>query len=54
MIYKKLLPSINFVLATSALSFQVFVLYPWHHQLSNEFNVLNKEINQLKQLLDKK
>lgn len=33
----------NFVVATSALSFQVFVLYPWHHQLSDDFEDLKKE-----------
>lgn len=33
----------NFVIGTSALSFQVFVLYPWHEQLDEEFKELRKE-----------
>jgi hypothetical protein len=33
----------NFVIASSALGFQVFVLYPWHHQLDNEFKRLKEE-----------
>ncbi|CAI7621829.1 unnamed protein product [Penicillium crustosum] len=34
---------INFGVASSALAFQVFVLYPWHHQLDDEFKALKKE-----------
>ncbi|KAJ5154799.1 uncharacterized protein N7500_010238 [Penicillium coprophilum] len=34
---------INFGVASSALAFQVFVLYPWHHQLDDEFKSLKKE-----------
>jgi hypothetical protein len=33
----------NFCVATSALGFQVFVLYPWHHQLQHDFEELKKE-----------
>lgn len=33
----------NFVIGSSALSFQVFVLYPWHEQLDEEFKELRKE-----------
>lgn len=33
----------NFVVASSALGFQVFVLYPWHEQLSHDFEELKKE-----------
>jgi len=33
----------NFVIGTSALSFQVFVLYPWHEELDAEFKELRKE-----------
>lgn len=33
----------NFLVATSALSFQIFVLYPWHEQLSEDFEALKKE-----------
>lgn len=34
---------VNFAVASSALAFQVFVLYPWHHQLDNEFKDLKQE-----------
>ena len=30
------LPIFNFVVATTALGFQVAVLYPWHHELSQQ------------------
>jgi len=33
----------NFVIGSSALCFQVFVLYPWHEQLDAEFRKLRKE-----------
>ncbi|KAL5349879.1 hypothetical protein ACLOAV_004913 [Pseudogymnoascus australis] len=33
----------NFAIATSALGFQVFVLYPWHHRLDEDFQDLKKE-----------
>lgn len=33
----------NFVVASSALGFQIFVLYPWHKQLSEDFENLKKE-----------
>lgn len=33
----------NFMVASSALGFQVFVLYPWHEQLSEDFESLKKE-----------
>lgn len=33
----------NFVVASSALAFQVFVLYPWHKQLDEGFDSLKKE-----------
>eukprot|EP00842_Homolaphlyctis_polyrhiza_P005380 jgi/Hompol1/5843/HPOL_000795-RA len=38
--YNKYLPFVNFVIATTALSFQMFVLYPWHHQLDADFHEL--------------
>ena len=37
----------NFVIGTSALSFQVFVLYPWHEQLDEEFKELRTEHRRL-------
>ncbi|RVX74493.1 hypothetical protein B0A52_01619 [Exophiala mesophila] len=33
----------NFAIATSALAFQVFVLYPWHNKLDQEFKELKEE-----------
>ncbi|KAJ9626817.1 hypothetical protein H2204_009833 [Knufia peltigerae] len=33
----------NFVIATSALAFQVFVLYPWHNKLDEDFKELKQE-----------
>lgn len=33
----------NFVIASSALCFQVYVLYPWHHKLEDEFRELKTE-----------
>ncbi|CRL24799.1 unnamed protein product [Penicillium camemberti] len=43
---------INFGVASSALAFQVFVLYPWHHQLDHEFKDLKKEHYRVLQQLD--
>ncbi|CEN61282.1 Putative Mitochondrial phosphate carrier protein [Aspergillus calidoustus] len=34
---------VNFAVASSALAFQVFVLYPWHNQLDHEFKALKDE-----------
>lgn len=33
----------NFVIGSSALCFQIFVLYPWHEKLDEEFTALRKE-----------
>ncbi|KAF1961723.1 hypothetical protein CC80DRAFT_488155 [Byssothecium circinans] len=33
----------NFVIGSSALCFQIFVLYPWHEKLEEEFRELKKE-----------
>ncbi|KAF2639760.1 14-3-3 protein [Massarina eburnea CBS 473.64] len=33
----------NFVIGSSALCFQIFVLYPWHEKLEEEFTELKKE-----------
>ncbi|KAK7192108.1 hypothetical protein DPSP01_009771 [Paraphaeosphaeria sporulosa] len=33
----------NFVIGSSALGFQVFVLYPWHEKLEAQFNRLTDE-----------
>jgi hypothetical protein len=33
----------NFAIATSALCFQVFVLYPWHRRLEEDFEHMKRE-----------
>lgn len=33
----------NFVIASSALGFQVLVLYPWHKKLDDDFTELKNE-----------
>ncbi|UJR32363.1 hypothetical protein I4U23_019826 [Adineta vaga] len=40
---QKYLPFVNFLIASVALGFQVTVLYPWHHELQQEFNELEKQ-----------
>lgn len=42
----------NFLIATSALGFQVFVLYPWHHRLDEDFTELRRENLRLIHALD--
>lgn len=42
---RRLLPYVNFVVATSALGFQYFVLYPWHKELEKDFRELRDEHN---------
>lgn len=39
-LFQKVLPVVNFIIGTSALSFQMMVLYPWHHQLDADFREL--------------
>ncbi|KAI2466092.1 mitochondrial phosphate carrier protein [Annulohypoxylon bovei var. microspora] len=43
MIITRLISLTNFAVASSALGFQVFVLYPWHIQLDQSFEELKKE-----------
>ncbi|KAF4966132.1 hypothetical protein FZEAL_10687 [Fusarium zealandicum] len=43
MIFTRAISITNFVVACSALSFQVAVLYPWHKQLDEDFEALKKE-----------
>ncbi|KAI1417965.1 mitochondrial phosphate carrier protein [Hypoxylon sp. FL1857] len=43
MIITRLISLTNFAVASSALGFQVFVLYPWHIQLDESFEELKKE-----------
>jgi hypothetical protein len=43
MIFTRGVSLTNFVIATSALGFQVFVLYPWHQRLDEDFQHLRDE-----------
>ena len=43
MFLTRLISCTNFLVATSALGFQVGVLYPWHKQLDEDFEALKKE-----------
>lgn len=42
-LYKNL-PLVNFFISTSALTFQVAVLYPWHKDISLQLDKLTKQI----------
>jgi hypothetical protein len=42
-IIQKILPVFNFVIASTALGFQVTVLYPWHNQLEKDFSGLQHQ-----------
>lgn len=53
MILTRLISLTNFGVASSALAFQVFVLYPWHHQLDDEFKSLKVEHLRLLSRLDR-
>ncbi|KAL2834374.1 hypothetical protein BDW59DRAFT_137780 [Aspergillus cavernicola] len=44
---------VNFAVASSALAFQVFVLYPWHNQLDGEFKALKHEHLRVLRQLDR-
>jgi hypothetical protein len=39
----------NFVIASSALGFQVLVLYPWHKELDEGFSELRREHSRILQ-----
>jgi hypothetical protein len=43
----------NFAIATSALGFQVFVLYPWHNKLDEDFKDLKQENLRLMEEVEK-
>ncbi|CAF0977557.1 unnamed protein product [Adineta steineri] len=42
-IIQKILPVFNFFIASTALGFQVTVLYPWHNQLEKDFEGLQHQ-----------
>lgn len=54
MIITRALSITNFVIAGSALSFQVGVLYPWHKQLDDGFEELKKEHLRVLQAVESK
>ena len=39
----KVVPWVSLTVATVALGFQLGVLLPWHHQLDNDFKILEKK-----------
>ncbi|KAF1817215.1 hypothetical protein P152DRAFT_382370, partial [Eremomyces bilateralis CBS 781.70] len=43
----------NFAIATTALGFQVFVLYPWHQKLDDDFEKVKQEIHADRQARDR-
>lgn len=42
MIFTRILPALSFTIGTTALLFQMTVLYPWHIELDEEFQVLKQ------------
>jgi len=46
--FYKHLPLLNFIISSTALTFQVSVLYPWHEEISKKMDY------QLQQQLEKK
>jgi hypothetical protein len=42
-ILQKFLPVVNFVVASTALGFQVSVLHPWHNQLDKDLSGLQHQ-----------
>jgi hypothetical protein len=42
MIFTRILPALSFTIGTTALMFQMTVLYPWHIELDEEFHILKK------------
>lgn len=43
MIFTRGVSLTNFLVASSALGFQAFVLYPWHKRIDEDFEKLKKE-----------
>lgn len=54
MIVTRAISITNFLVATSALCFQVTVLYPWHKQLDEDFEALKKEHLRVLQAIEDK
>lgn len=51
MIFSKFIPSFNILIGSTALTFQVLVLYPWHLKLDEELIQLQKENERLAKLV---
>jgi hypothetical protein len=49
----KILPILSIVLSLCGIAFQVFVLYPWHEELSYEFKQLEQSIIQLDKKIER-
>lgn len=43
MFFKRVLPIANFCISSSALLFQTTVLFPWHNEISEQINKLEKQ-----------
>jgi hypothetical protein len=41
-IMQKFLPIFNFIITSTALGFQISILHPWHHQLDQDLNSLQR------------
>lgn len=54
MILTRAISLTNFLVASSALGFQVFVLYPWHIELDERFEELKKEHIRLQRVVEAK
>lgn len=47
-LFRRSVPIVSFLVGSAALSFQVFILYPWHNELASEF----KKVKELKEQQD--
>lgn len=47
MVLLRYLTGTSFTVALTAFMFQTAVLYPWHHEFSDELKKLSKEVNDL-------
>lgn len=52
-IFSRNLPLVNLVIATSALGFQITVLYPWHLEIDSSHKDLIKKMEEHEKLLEK-
>lgn len=45
------LPIVNLCIASAAITFQVGVLYPWHHILSSDIKTLSLKVESLEKTI---